>query len=124
MAIELLNIALLNNKNIGKVHLTDDTYITTEIYADDLSVVLPNSIKLIEAAIKTIKKFEEYSGVAINLEKSTLSMFGYNYNMKEPSISDKTIKWTNTFKILGITYTTCLTQSDKNYEEPTEEIKK
>ena len=31
LAIELLNIAILSNKNIGKVHLTGDTYITTEI---------------------------------------------------------------------------------------------
>ena len=38
LAIELLNIALLNNPKIKKVHLTGDTYITTEIYADDLSV--------------------------------------------------------------------------------------
>ena len=112
LAIELLNIALLNNRKIGKVWLTDKVCIDTEIYADDLSMVLPNSIVSIEAAIETIKRFEDYSGLAINLDKSTLSIIGHNHNMKEPQISDKTIKWTKTFKILGINYTTCLTQDD------------
>ena len=79
-----------------------DTYITTEIYADDLSVVLPNSIESVEEAIKTIKNFENYSGLAINLEKSTLSVIGHNHDMIHPEIEDKTIKWTKTLKILGI----------------------
>ena len=59
LAIEILNIAILSNTKIGKVHLTGETYITTEIYADDLSVVVPNSIESIEAAIETIKRFEK-----------------------------------------------------------------
>ena len=118
----MLNIIILNNPKIKKVHLTGDTYITTEIYADDLSVVLPNLIESIEEAIKTIKNFENYSGLAINLDKSTLSVIGHNHDMKHLEIDDKTIEWTKTFKILGIEYTTCLTRSEENFKKPLEEI--
>ena len=51
-------------------------------------------------------------------------MIGHNHNRPPPIIKDETIRWTKEFKILGINYTTCMTQSDKNYEQPIEEIKK
>ena len=42
--------------------------------------------------------------------------------MKHPEIGDKSIEWTKSFKILGIEYTTCLSQGDENYKKPIEEI--
>ena len=43
MALEILNIAIKNNKTIKKVQLEDNISICTEIYADDLSIILPRS---------------------------------------------------------------------------------
>ena len=89
LAIELLNITILNNPKIKKVHLAADIHITTEINADDLSVVLPNSVEAIEEAIKTIKNFENYSGLAINLDKSPLSVIAHDHDMTHCEYGNK-----------------------------------
>ena len=60
MAIEILNIALRNNPNIPQVVISDGIFISTEIYADNLSIILPRSEEAINEALKTINRFKLY----------------------------------------------------------------
>ena len=80
------------------------------MYADDLSVYLEfkgknksENKQNVCNVLLSMKKFEEWSGLKINLGKTNLTIFGKK--MEKPTfVDDLKIKWCVEFKLLGIQF--------------------
>ena len=70
-----------------------------------------------------MRKFQEWSGLKINLDKTYLAIFGKIH--KKPKFVDKLkIKWRTEFKLLGIYFDVTLSKMQVNYERAVNVVKK
>ena len=70
-----------------------------------------------------MKKFEEWSGLKINLGKTNLTIFGKK--MEKPTfVDDLRIKWCVEFKLLGIQFDCTLSNMHVNYDIALDAIRK
>ena len=78
------------------------------MYVDDLSIYLEfkkqkeyDNRANVQSILQAMKKFNELSGLKINLGKTYLTVFGRHF--KKPRFVDElSIKWCVEFKLLGI----------------------
>merc|ERR1711891_129781 len=93
-----------------------------DMYADDLSVYLDfkgknrsENKQNVCNVLLSMKKFEEWSGLKINLGKTNLTVFGKQ--IEKPTFVDELkIKWCVEFKILGIYFDSTLSKMHVNYD--------
>ena len=92
------------------------------MYADDLSVYLSfrrknNALNKqnVCSVLSSMKKFEEWSGLRINLGKTNLTVFGRKVD-KPNFVDELKIKWCIEFKLLGIQFDCTLSNMQINYE--------
>ena len=92
------------------------------MYADDLSVYLEFKGKSksenkqnVRNVLQTMDRFEEWSGLKINLGKTNLTIFGKH--VEKPTFADElNLKWCVEFKLLGIHFDSTLSKMHVNYD--------
>ena len=70
-----------------------------------------------------MKKFQEWSGLKINLDKTYLAIFG-KIHKKPKFVDELKIKWCTEFKLLGIYFDITLSKMQVNYEREVDAVKK
>ena len=105
LVAETLGIRLRANKKIKGVKIYRET-ITSCQYADDMWIILSPEAENINEFLREMEVYEEYSGLAMNIEKSTFFKLGKCRREDFQFITKKTVTWsTEPVKILGIWFT-------------------
>ena len=73
--------------------------------------------------LQTMRKFQEWSGLKINLDKTYLVIFG-EIHKKHKFVDELKIKWRTEFKLLGIYFDVTLSKMQVNYERAVDAVKK
>lgn len=117
LCIEVLAHKLRSNKRIKRITLPDGTTVLTEIYADDMTILLPRDPDSLRETIKTIDDFGKISGLKIDIDKTVATFIGADRD--EPRIcTDLTIKWANEFVLLGEWLYNSYEMTERNYDRP------
>ena len=122
LVMEILALLLKKNKNIKPYRTKFGLEHFIDMYADDLSVYLNFRKKNnflnkqnVCNVLLTMKKFEEWSGLKINLGKTNVTIFGKKVE-KPTFVDDLKIKWCVDFKLLGIQFDCTLSNMSVNYD--------
>ena len=93
-----------------------------EGYADDLTLFLKHfrtkgqNIAQINAVLKILALYEDISGLAVNVSKTNISIFGKHRTLDYLKLATK-VKVVETFKLLGIKFHPLLVGMDENYDK-------
>ena len=99
---EVLSLLIKNDKDINGI-MVNDNIITISAYADD-TVLYLNDVNSLRKAIQILNRFQKYSGLAINLDKSELLALG-SFRDNPPDITDTGLIFCNSHvKLLGIIF--------------------
>jgi hypothetical protein len=100
---EIKSLLMKNENEIDGIML-NDTEVLVSSYADDTTLYLKD-VNSLRKAIQILDRFQLYSGLTINLEKSELLALGsLKYNL--PDISDTGLSFSfGQVKLLGVTFT-------------------
>lgn len=102
IAVEILAIAIRNNKNINSL-LYNNLKIKISQYADDTTLLLPFCRETLTHTFNSFDAFRHISGLVINLDKTEIMRLGSIRKSDAILIPEKKIKWTNnSVKILGV----------------------
>ena len=129
IAVEILIIALQNNHNIQPYTTRDGLKHLTDIYADDLTIFLKNlrtkgrNIAQFNEIIKTLKRFESLSGLAVNLSKTKISPFGKKLNLYYLKDELK-LDIVDSFRLLGCTFDPTLENIAENFTKAISAMRK
>ena len=122
LVMEVLALLLKKNKNIRPYRTKFGLEHFIDMYADDLSVYLDFKRKNnsenkqnVCSVLLSMKKFEDWSGLKINLGKTNITIFGKK--MEKPTFVDELkVKWCVEFKLLGIHFDCTLSKMHVNYD--------
>ena len=93
-----------------------------EGYADDLTLFLKHfrtkeqNIAQLNAILKILAIYEDIFGLAVNVSKTNISIFGKYRNLNYLEAATN-VKLVETFKLLGIKFHPLLIGMDENYEK-------
>jgi len=100
---EILSLLIKNNHDIEGI-IINDTEILVSAFADDTTLYLRN-VNSLKNAILILNNFQQYSGLAINLNKSELLPLGY-YKYNPPDISGTGLNFCfGQVRLLGVLFT-------------------
>ena len=101
---EVLGIKLHANIKIAGIDTGGDVLLNVQ-YADDTWLALEANEENINNALNELKKYEEYSGLTINFDKSTAFILGPLRDTDAKFYTMKQLFWSNgPIKILGLYY--------------------
>jgi len=125
LCAEILSIMLKNNNNIKGINIHNEEFLLSQ-YADDTTIFLDGSETSLQSTLQTLNKYEKFSGLKINSQKTKVVWIGSMKNSKQILCSDFKLDWNPTnFKILGIEFSLNLQEMvEKNYKDKLKEIKK
>ena len=96
------------NRNI-KGYVAFDTENIIEQFADDTSLLLDGSKDSFEYCVFTILEYAKFSGLSMNFDKTKVVWFGCEHPNNTVYLPELYFEWNpESFKILGITFTTDL----------------
>ena len=115
IVLETLSAAIKFNPQIKGIEI-DDTEILLSQYADDSTLALDYDEKNLKEVIDILEKFQNVSGLKINVEKTEIIRLGSIKDSTETLLPEIKLNWNNKkkFTLLGITY-------DLNKQDITEE---
>ena len=122
LMVEILLIKITTTKNISGI-----TYATkearAETFADDTTLFMQRSESNLRNATNYIQHFHSISGLACNLDKTSVIPIGTNTNINDKLCHDIEMVWEENFTILGFEIDNKLSKLDKNYTKIKEKIK-
>ena len=119
--VEILLIKITTTKNIiGITYATKEA--RAETFADDTTLFMTRTETNLRNAVKYIKHFHKISGLACNLDKTSVIPIGTNTNVKEKICIDLNMIWEDTFTILGFEIDNNLKNLDQNYQKIKDKI--
>ena len=120
--VEILLIKITSTKNI-----TGITYATkearAETFADDTTLFMERTEENLRNATKYIQHFHKISGLACNLDKTSVIPIGNNTNKHDQICNDLKMLWDDKFTILGFDIDNKLEKLDSNYAKVKDKIK-
>ena len=122
LCIEVLTLTIQNSKVIP-YETTNGRKKLNDTYADDLTLYLKyiknndkENKKNIKNALECFSKFSKWSGLNINKNKTYVNIFGQKIP-EPPFIQELSLKFCNSFTLLGITFDSTLENMMTNYDE-------
>ena len=105
IAVECLSAAMKINPDIKGIKIDQTEYLMNQ-YADDTTIILDGSVSSLEGTLNTLKKFENCSGLKINIDKTNAVWIGSKRQSREKLLHNLKLKWNweGKFKLLGIQY--------------------
>ena len=98
--VEILLIKITTTKNItGITYGTKES--RAETFADDTTLFMERTEENLRTATKYIQHFHKISGLACNLDKTSVIPIGNNTNKDDQICKDLKMVWEDTFTILG-----------------------
>ena len=93
------------NPDIKGIKIDQTEYLMNQ-YADDTTIILDGSASSLEGTLNTLKKFENCSGLKINIDKTNAVWIGSKRQSREKLLHNLQLKWNweGKFKLLGIQY--------------------
>ena len=120
--VEILLIKITTTKNISGI-----TFATkearAETFADDTTLFMKRTESNLRNATKYITHFHKISGLACNMEKTSVIPIGTNTNITDKLCTDLNMVWEDTFTILGFEMDNKLEKLDKNYQKIKDKLK-
>ena len=108
-------------------HITGITYAKvesrSETFADDTTLFMERNESNLRNATKYIQHFHKISGLACNLDKTSVIPIGKDCDNGEQLCKDLNFVWENTFTILGFAIDNKLEKLNVNFEKVKEKIK-
>ena len=93
-------------------------------YADDTFCLLDGSNKSLNTVLSIFKKFEQLSGLKINVDKTQIVWLGSKTGSEE-RMGHQGLKWVEKFTLLGITFSVRLCEiDDLNYKDKLMDVEK
>ena len=121
LMVEILLIKITSTKNI-----TGITYAKkearAETFADDTTLFMERTASNLRNATKYIKHFHQISGLACNLDKTSVIPIGQISDKNEQLCKDLKMVWEESFTILGFEIDNKLKKLDTNYDKIKEKI--
>ena len=120
--VEILLIKITSTKNItGITYATNES--RAETFADDTTLFMERTEENLRNATKYIQHFHKISGLACNLDKTSVIPIGSNSNKEDQICKDLNMVWEDTFTILGFHIDNKLEKLDLNYSKVKDKIK-
>ena len=120
--VEILLIKISTTKNItGITYASKES--RAETFADDTTLFMERSEANLRNATKYIQHFHKISGLACNIDKTSVIPIGKNSDKNDILCKDLKMVWDNTFTILGFDIDNKLENLDKNFEKAKEKIR-
>ena len=112
--VEILLIKITTTKNISGITFAKEEA-RAETFADDTTLIMERSESNLRNAINYIKHFHSISGLACNLDKTSVIPIGTNTNINDKLCHELDMVWEENFTILGFEIDNKLCKLDKNY---------
>ena len=124
LSVEILAKAIRSNPNIKGISV-NNTEIKLSQYADDTTLILNGTHESLSAALATINKFGNVSGLKLNDKKTEALWIGSMTGKKEKILPESNFKWPEKkVKVLGVWISTDpITTLNINYNEKVEKIR-
>ena len=120
--VEILLIKITCTKNISGI-----TFATkearAETFADDTTLFMKRTESNLRNATKYIQHFHTISGLACNMDKTSVVPIGTNTNTKDKLCTDLNMIWEDTFTILGFEIDNKLEKLNNNYQKIKDKLK-
>ena len=122
LMVEILLIKITSTKNItGITYAKKES--RAETFADDTTLFMERSESNLRNATKYIQHFHKISGLACNIDKTSIIPIGRNSDKKDKICEDLNMVWEDTFTILGFEIDNKLEKLDTNFTKVKERIK-
>ena len=120
--VEILLIKITHTKNItGIKYATKES--RAETFADDTTLFMERNEENLRNATKYIQQFHNISGLACNIDKTSVIPIGKLDDKNDQICKDLKMVWDNKFTILGFEIDNKLEKLDTNFEKVKEKIK-
>ena len=120
--VEILLIKITTTKNItGLTYASKES--RAETFADDTTLFMERNETNLRNATKYIQQFHKISGLACNIDKTSVIPIGEQSDKRDQICKDLKMVWDDTFTILGFHIDNKLEKLDTNFEKVTEKIK-
>ena len=103
LCAEYLSQSIENNRDIVGLHICGKEQKLTQ-FADDTSLFLQSTKKVLRKTLETLTNFEETSGLKINLTKTKAVWIGSERFRDDGICHDLKLDWVHEFTALGIKY--------------------
>ena len=123
LCIEILAIKMRNDPQITGFKIGNMRHLL-EIYADDLTVFLEPNSENLHKTLDVLNSFYKLSGLKISVNKTSAVWFGKNHDSNVKLCPELGLKWSKTFKLLGLNFDNNLEKMESNFEEKINKIKK
>ena len=122
MMVEILLIKITTTKNItGINYATKES--RAETFADDTTLFMERTDTNLRNATKYIQQFHKISGLACNIDKTSVIPIGKQSDKTDQICKDLKMVWEDTFTILGFQIDNKLEKLDTNFDRAKEKIK-
>ena len=88
-----------------------------EIYADDLTVFLEPNSENLHKTVDVLSSFFKLSGLKISINKTSAVWFGKNHDSNVKLCPELGLKWSKTFKLLGLNFDNNLENMESKFGE-------
>ena len=122
LIVEILLIKITSTKNISGIPFAKKEA-RAETFADDTTLIMQRSETNLRNATNYIKHFHNISGLACNLDKTSVIPIGTNTNINDKLCQELNLVWEENFTILGFEIDNKLSNLEKNYTKIKEKIK-
>ena len=115
---------IMNNPNIRGLDVRGTKQILAQ-FADDTSAYLKFEKLTLDTFTKTLQRIEYNTGLKVSYDKTTIYRVGLLYAMNARLIMQQTYKWSNEpIQTLGVTIPCDGSESDNNFSEVLEKVKR
>ena len=121
LSIEILCIKLRAARSI-EWFKTGNIKILLSLYADDCSIFLPHDARYLSAAVQILENFYHLSGLQLQRKKTQVCIFGANPNHNVILCPELNLKWSQSFELLGISFSSNLENMEQNIWKKVEQI--
>ena len=104
LAVELLGMAIRNNKEIGGIKIGKNYSKKHSQYADDLWASLDGTQESLDALLLVFDKFAAISGLKINYDKTQVFRTGSHASTDIKYRPDKPLQWCSEITVLGVKF--------------------
>ena len=116
LCVEPLSQAIKNEKDINGININDIIYKIGQ-YADDTFILLDGLEKSLRNCILLLDRYADCSGLKLNVTKTHAVWLGSKVKCQEHICPDLCLQWVDNFKLLGIHFTSDLTEMlNLNYD--------
>ena len=122
LMVEILLIKITSTKNItGITYASKES--RAETFADDTTLFMERNEANLRNATKYIQHFHKISGLACNIDKTSVIPIGRNSNKEDQICKDLNMVWDDTFTILGFEIDNKLEKLETNFTKVKDKIK-